>query len=128
MEEESPLFAYCFTFYIILGLFVMMNLVLNVFQDQLVKAIRDDKDTDLSERVRHLFAKETNLITWDMFAAKLGDDAMVAYLNAIDVFPNVDQAKGIFDLLDVEGAGSLDPSDVVGRLLRLRGPGRALDL
>ena len=41
---------------------------------------------------------------------------------------DVSEAKGFFQLLDVDGGGSLDPEEVVSGCLRLRGQAKAIEL
>merc|ERR1712194_433196 len=70
--------------------------------------------------------ENTGQITWEDFEEKLASDDMQEYFKAINV--DVSEAKGFFQLLDVDGGGSLDPEEVVSGCLRLRGQAKAIEL
>eukprot|EP00929_Paragymnodinium_shiwhaense_P116729 TRINITY_DN8658_c0_g1_i2.p1 TRINITY_DN8658_c0_g1~~TRINITY_DN8658_c0_g1_i2.p1 ORF type:complete len:704 (-),score=169.20 TRINITY_DN8658_c0_g1_i2:183-2294(-) len=133
MEEISPYMGFWFCSYVLCGIFVILNLVVSVFTEKVTKAVREDKDQDAAQGIAALFGAdggtgEDSEITWEVFAGKLEENAMVDYFKSIDVYPSVGEARGLFELIDVDGSGGISAAEIVNGCLRLKGPARALEV
>eukprot|EP00929_Paragymnodinium_shiwhaense_P019648 TRINITY_DN13325_c0_g1_i1.p1 TRINITY_DN13325_c0_g1~~TRINITY_DN13325_c0_g1_i1.p1 ORF type:complete len:643 (+),score=163.30 TRINITY_DN13325_c0_g1_i1:121-1929(+) len=136
IQNVSPAMGFLFSGYVVVGLFVVMNLVMSVFLDKVTRTVREDKDDTIKERVASIFAENEvavedadNLeISWEQFAEKLKKPALQEYFRSIDIEPTESEARGLFDLLDVDGGGALTAEEIVSGCLRLRGPARALEV
>eukprot|EP00929_Paragymnodinium_shiwhaense_P063551 TRINITY_DN31747_c0_g1_i1.p1 TRINITY_DN31747_c0_g1~~TRINITY_DN31747_c0_g1_i1.p1 ORF type:complete len:627 (+),score=202.44 TRINITY_DN31747_c0_g1_i1:92-1972(+) len=133
--DISPFMGFLFSAYITLGLFVVMNLVSGVFLDKVTRTVREDKDDTIKERITAIFAdinkgvaSEQMEISWEDFAGHLKKPALQEYFRSIDIEPTETEARGLFDLLDIDGGGMLTPEEIVSGCLRLRGPARALEM
>merc|ERR1719401_2990123 len=51
---------------------------------------------------------------------------MVEYFRSINV--DTSEAQGLFELIDVDGSGTVDANEIVQGCLRLKGTARALDV
>jgi len=124
----SPLLGILFCCYITVSFFAMMNLVTGVFVESVTKTVREDKDSNMAFRISELFlhGDDAAEITWAEFSEKMNSNAMQDYFRAIDVNPA--EARSLFDLLDVDGSGSVDADEIVNGCLRLRGPAKSLDI
>jgi hypothetical protein len=119
-----------FLAYVAVTLFILMNLVTGIFVDSAAANIREDKDLRLVNQIRELFivgdADKTGNISWLEFVDQLNNPLMEEYFKVIDL--DMSEARGFFDLLDLEGTGRISSEDFVMGCLRLRGPARAIDL
>lgn len=127
----SPYMGLIFCMYLTFSFFAMTNLVTGVFVDKAMQMTREDKDTYLANRISHLFFVNTGdddaeEVTWETFQQKLSSEAMQEYFKVLNL--DVAEARGLFDLLDVDSSGSVSNYEVVTGCLRLRGPAKALDL
>merc|ERR1712113_478359 len=95
-----------------------------------MRTVREDKDMVLVRKIRDLFLSDdpnaSNELTWEDFSEKLNFGTMQDYFKQINV--SVSEAKALFELLDADGSGSVDSSEIVEGCLKLRGPARALEL
>mmetsp|Transcript_71542 Transcript_71542/g.130488 ORF Transcript_71542/g.130488 Transcript_71542/m.130488 type:complete len:137 (+) Transcript_71542:3-413(+) len=65
-------------------------------------------------------------ITWDEFQGQLSNPQMVELFRSIDV--DIKEARGLFDLLDMNDLGKITTDQFVTGCLRLRGHAKSLDL
>eukprot|EP00929_Paragymnodinium_shiwhaense_P108645 TRINITY_DN74966_c0_g1_i1.p1 TRINITY_DN74966_c0_g1~~TRINITY_DN74966_c0_g1_i1.p1 ORF type:complete len:730 (+),score=176.74 TRINITY_DN74966_c0_g1_i1:83-2272(+) len=134
LATAGPGMGVSFLFYLSFTAACFISMMLGIILDAVTKTVREDKDTSIGDRIKDLFQDpddETRYrggLTWEDFAAKLEHPAMIEYFRAIDVEPTEEDAKCIFELLDEDGGGTLDSSEMVSGCLRLRGPARALDM
>lgn len=130
VRDVSPLMGVLFVVYITVGLFVVMNLVVSVFMHKVMMVVREDKDQKMAKQIGEIFLQEgvNNQITCEDFLEKLKEPVLQEYFKAIDVFPSIDEARGLFDLIDVDSVGSVHADEIVDGILRLRGPARALEV
>jgi len=126
ISDVSPMMAVLFCIYISASLFAMTNLVTGVFVTNVTNIVQEDKKENMATMIRDLFLDGTDQITWETFCAKLETPEMQEYLKTIDVDPS--EARGLFDLLDEDGGGTIDGDEIVHGFLKLHGPAKALEL
>eukprot|EP00913_Durusdinium_trenchii_P021728 g20414.t1 len=82
------------------------------------------------EKIKLLFneidAQDRGLITYQMFEEKVGDQAVKAYFESMDL--NVWDAWSFFKLLDLDSGGAVEIEEFLMGCLRLRGTARAIDI
>jgi len=116
-----------FVFFVAFGLFVLLNVVTAVFVDKAMKTATEEADFNMAMGICSIFLEiEDDDITWEVFADKLETQELKDYFKLINV--DISEARGLFELIDVDGSGSVDGNEIVEGCLRLRGPARALDL
>lgn len=128
--EISPAAGVMFCFYVAFCVFALMNVLTGALVDNASHVAQEDKDTNLANHISQLFFKgaegPVTVITWEVFKSKLDCPDMKEYFKAINVDPS--EAQGLFQLLDVDGMGAVDSTQIVSGLLRLRGTAKALEL
>jgi len=130
--DVSPLCGGLFCFYVAFCVFALMNVVTGVFVEKASQTAREHKDMYIANHISDLFFNmqgvdwQEDCITWDEFQSKMDAPEMKEYFKAINVDPS--EAYGLFQLLDTDGSGDVDCSEIVNGLLRLRGNARALEL
>merc|ERR1712183_581323 len=91
---------------------------------------RHDRDIYMVNSVRSLFLRAkidmTGNLTWDEFETLLNSPEMEEYFKTIDV--DISEAHGIFELLDIDGSGTLTAEEFISGCMRLNGNAKALDL
>jgi hypothetical protein len=125
--DVSPTMRIFFIIYVTVSMFVTVNLMLSVFMEMIVRRLREDLDPDLARRVDAVFRGVQGELTWAEFSAQLETPAIRDYLKSIDVYPDPQNAKAIFEIIDVDGGGTLSSEELIDGALRLQGPGRALE-
>eukprot|EP00435_Cladocopium_sp_Y103_P005325 s1799_g1.t1 len=82
------------------------------------------------EKIKFLFseidAEDRGLITYKMFEEKVGDQAVKAYFESMDL--DVWDAWSFFKLLDLDAGGAVEIEEFLMGCLRLRGSARAIDI
>merc|ERR1712226_704577 len=114
----SPFLGLAMGCYITLSLFFLMNLVCGVLVDRITKPVREDKDEHLANNISEIFSeKDVNgiekKVTMEDFAAKLNTETVQAYFQSVDVRPDFSAAKGLFELIDLDGSGSVSTGAIV---------------
>lgn len=130
-DSISPLWSVFFSLYIAFVVFAVLNIVTGVFVQSSLENSREDTDWVMIRNISSLIAtiqqqSQVTSFSWADFQKHLDRPQMRAYFEAIDVDPS--EAQGVFQLLDLNGNGSIDPDEFVSGCLRLRGPAKALDL
>jgi len=128
-STTSSWMSLVFSLYIAFALLCLMNTVTGVFVETAISNARTESEFFMVRAVRELFRASGNMsgaMTFEVFCSLLDEPHMLEYFKAIDVDPS--EAKGVFDLLDLDHSGSLDAEDFLDGCLRLRGPAKALDL
>jgi len=127
MRDISPLMGVVFSFYIMGVVFALMNVIAGVFVDQAIRTAQQDKDHYMTSHMGDLFFNSgCNVVTWEEFKTKINAPDMQDYFRSINLNPA--EARGLFDLLDVDGNGEVDVHEFVEGCLRLRGGAKALEL
>eukprot|EP00434_Breviolum_minutum_P036483 symbB.v1.2.032326.t1/scaffold3869.1/size49035/1 len=82
------------------------------------------------EKIKFLFseidAEDRGVITYKMFEEKVGDQAVKAYFESMDL--DVWDAWSFFKLLDLDAGGAVEIEEFLMGCLRLRGSARAIDI
>jgi len=118
-----------FMMYIAFGVLVMLNLVTGVFVEGAQRIVSEDRDAEIVRHVRKVFThvddSQDETISWDEFQAHL-DDSMDHYFSLLGM--SKDDAKDLFQLLDLDCSGSLSIGEFTHGCLSLRGGAKSLDL
>lgn len=121
--------ALIFCVYITFCVLAMMNVVTGVFVDSALNSATKDKEVYMVNSVRTMFRRlDIDLdgeLTWEQFETALAEAEMREYFRQIDV--DISEARGIFDLLDIDGSGTLSAEDFVSGCMRISGHAKALD-
>lgn len=125
IEDVSPFLAALFILYIAFAFLAIMNVVTGVFVDSVLVSAKADKESFLLNNARELFETLDEEMDWEAFEAKIETPQMQEFFKGIDVDP--DEAKGIFQLLDLDESGSVNADEFFSGCVRLRGPAKALD-
>lgn len=118
-----------FLVYITFSMLALMNVVTGVFVESAVSEAKRDDDVMIIRNVRSLFQEAhgcPDRITWPDFERLLDTQAMFEYFRAIDV--DLSEARGVFDLLDIDHTGVITIDEFLSGCLRLRGAAKALDV
>eukprot|EP00746_Dinoflagellata_sp_MGD_P145055 gnl/MRDRNA2_/MRDRNA2_77720_c0_seq2.p1 gnl/MRDRNA2_/MRDRNA2_77720_c0~~gnl/MRDRNA2_/MRDRNA2_77720_c0_seq2.p1 ORF type:complete len:668 (+),score=101.60 gnl/MRDRNA2_/MRDRNA2_77720_c0_seq2:93-2096(+) len=138
----SSLAGSLFCFYIAFAVFAVLNVVTGVFVDNAMKSTELDTDLMIVEenaaRVRHVeglravFHKAdvdgSGTIEWDEFCEHLSDPVVQAYFRQLGLDVCGPGVKGLWDLLDFDGNGTLNIDEMVFGAARLKGHASSLDL
>lgn len=129
MVEVSPFLAFVFSMYIAFCLLAMMNVVIGVFVESVLLSTKNDKDHFLVSNAREIFKTldggANGEMTLDDFLRKVDTPEMHEFFKGINVDPS--EAQSLFDLIDLDGSGSIDAEEFLRACVRLRGPAMALD-
>merc|ERR1712084_73890 len=94
---------------------------------------KEDFDLFMKNNISEVFGVQPrgtgqtlHLLHLQDFQNHLDKKVMQEYFKALDV--DLSEAKGIFDLLDLTGSGSVDAEEFLSGCMRLRGPAKALEL
>jgi len=127
-------------FYVFFVLFAVMNIITGFFVESAMRSAQNDKDeliyaqiaardSELQELLK-LFQEgdsdESGTISWDEFKQHLANDRVCALFRAIGL--EVDEAMGLFRLLDTHRTGMLPIEELVIGCMRLKGNAKSIDL
>jgi len=129
-----------FVVYTAFGTFVLLNVVLGVFVDAAMRLFQEEADLNVIAGISEVFlAHEEDEptsrydsgdlnqdITWEVFNEKLDTPQVQKYFKLINV--DISEARGLFELIDVDSSGNIDAREIVEGCLRLKGSAKALDL
>lgn len=119
-----------FVFYIVITCYAMTNMMTGMFVQKAMHFATENQDKSQTEMLRDLIFKDGHMeldeISWDDFKEIAKTIEMQEYFKVLNV--DIEEARNVFDLLDADGGGSLDPKELVTGCLRLRGEAKALDL
>lgn len=130
IEHISPLLGVVYALYIAFAVLAIMNVVTGVFVESSLQTAKNDKDLYMVHHVRKLFGEAdmdgSGTLSWEEFEGKLIDDQMLQLFKSIDI--DIREAKALFQLLDLDEAGSISSEEFLNGCLRLRGPAKSIDL
>lgn len=135
MSDISPVLGIVFCMYIAFVVLAMMNIVTGVFVDTAMTNSKEDFDLFMKNNISELFGVQPRatgqsqvqtVLHLQDFQNHLDKKVMQEYFKALDV--DLSEAKGIFQLLDLNGNGSVDAEEFLSGCMRLRGPAKALEL
>jgi len=126
--DVSPLLGFLFCSFMAFALFALMNVITGVVVERALTVGQNDKEEFVAN---HLFSvlyndRMNDGITFDHFAQMLNSVELREYF--MDIGVNVQDVSALFDLLDEDGSGSVDPVEFLAGCLRLRGGAKALEL
>eukprot|EP00747_Dinoflagellata_sp_TGD_P038907 gnl/TRDRNA2_/TRDRNA2_139950_c1_seq1.p1 gnl/TRDRNA2_/TRDRNA2_139950_c1~~gnl/TRDRNA2_/TRDRNA2_139950_c1_seq1.p1 ORF type:complete len:374 (-),score=69.36 gnl/TRDRNA2_/TRDRNA2_139950_c1_seq1:11-1132(-) len=130
ISEISPFIGFVFVIFVAFTMLAMMNVVTGVFVDTALQRAREEKEITLVSQARKLFAtldqSNDGVIHFSEFERHMGTQEMQKLLREIDVDPS--EARCLFEILDMNGEGSIDGEEFLSGCVRLQGPAKALDL
>eukprot|EP00401_Gymnodinium_catenatum_P064443 CAMPEP_0117513828 /NCGR_PEP_ID=MMETSP0784-20121206/29756_1 /TAXON_ID=39447 /ORGANISM="" /LENGTH=655 /DNA_ID=CAMNT_0005309607 /DNA_START=1 /DNA_END=1968 /DNA_ORIENTATION=- len=130
LEDTSPFAAFILVMYITVCALAVLNIITGVFVERVTRISKTDKDFLIINTVRELFrgceGAANQMITLSSFMELLHRPEMLAYFEVIDVHPS--EARGLFQLLDLDNSGAIDAEEFLNGCFQLRGPAKALDL
>jgi hypothetical protein len=131
LSEIGWVSAVLFTFYVAVGLFVLLNVATGVFIDKAMKTAEEEVNFKIAEGLALAFGltgfeEEIDEVTLETFRMKLAEPGMVEYLQQVNIDP--EHIDKFYYLLDADRSGSLNFFEVVSGCVKLRGPARAVDI
>lgn len=130
LRQISPWLELIFAAYVALTVLAMMNIVMGIFVDSIMRTTESTKKRLLIHQMKRLFdesdADGSGSIDWEEFEAQLSNPGMQAYLKEIDL--DEQGARDLFNLLDVEDKEEVSAEDFVSGCSRLSGAAKAMDL
>jgi len=136
MKYFSPWISTVLCFYTAFAIFALFNIVTGVFVESALDAATKDKETLLYHSLLALWNKargDKDFITHERLKECVTDhddvqmyESMKMYFEAINI--STDEHRFLFDLIDLDGSGSIDFLEFVNGCFHLRGPAKALDL
>ncbi|CAK0857241.1 unnamed protein product [Prorocentrum cordatum] len=130
MYNFSPAIVVVFLCYMFFVIFALTNVVTGVFVESALRTAEEDKRRQLTHQMTSLFTQAdddgSGTITWDEFQEHLAAPQLQSFLKALDL--HVDEARALFQLLDVDDSGEIDADELVQGCLRLHGQAKAIEL
>jgi hypothetical protein len=134
---EYTIIFYCF---ITFSLFAMLNVMNAVFVDYTLQRSQNDReyliDTEVSGRkefmstMHNLFQEldrnDSGEISLEELETHMQEPKVVAYFSALNL--DVKQVNKLFNLMDLDKSGTLDPEEFVFGCVNLKGNAKTLDL
>lgn len=129
-----------FVIFITLSSIAVLNIVTGVFVEQTLAAGREDEENIIRDQLaqKNSFTNElkkffeladtdkNGFLTWKEFEKDLQNPRVVAQLQNLEL--NVDEAKGLFKLIDVDGNGSVSIDEFIMGACRVKGTAKAVDV
>jgi len=133
MEHISPFMGLIFALFVSFTMFSMLNVVTGIFVESALKNTKEETDIDMVNHLYKVFGDACEpiagmdcRITLEEFEGQLENPRLQAYFRSIDL--DLSEARGLFELLDIDETGSIDVEDFVMGCLRLRGPAKSINL
>lgn len=130
IDNISPILGIVFTAYMAFAVLAMMNVVTAVFIESALLRAKEDKESELGYHMRNMMSKVdtdcSGMISWQAFQYLMSDAKMQRNFRALEL--DISEAKGLFNLLDIEGNGMISAQEFVSCCLQLRGPAKAIDV
>jgi hypothetical protein len=126
----SPWLALVFVAYMSFVVFAVLNVVTGVFVETATQTAMDERRTTLMQQMRILFmeaeADGSGTLSFEEFADQIDTPSFENMLKAVDL--DVDEAKNLFHLLDIEECGEIEAESFVNGCQRLTGAAKAIEL
>lgn len=136
---QAP-YRYLFLLFISFCVFAVVNIVTGVFVESALQSNNKDRDIivheeleakkDYLQALREIFDEidddDNGAITLDEFEAKLDDERVIAYFNALKL--DVSDARTLFWLLDYDHSEAVNIDEFLTGCYRLQGESRTLDV
>jgi len=140
LAEMSGFYWVAFVVYIFLTTNGILHVIVGIFVESTMAASRNDKDlvisdelarkdsymAQMNEVLKETDVDESGTISWEEFETKLQDPRVIAYFAALEL--DVGEARGLFDLLDVEETNEVPIDEFVVGCFRLKGGAKGIDL
>lgn len=128
------------TVFVTLTTIAVLNIVTGVFVDQTLAASRQDEENMIREQLKQKdsFTNElrrffktadtdaNGLLSWDEFSKDLQNPRVIAQLQGLEI--SVEEAKGLFKLIDVDNSDSVSIDEFVNGACRVKGQAKAVDV
>lgn len=128
IEDISPVIGLMFALYIAFSLLALMNVVSGYFVQSALENTKHENETYMVTLVRQVLNKldmdHDGEVTWTEFEDALEFKEMQEYFKTVDV--DISDAPSLWNLLDVDGSGSIDAEDLLNGCVRLQGHASAL--
>eukprot|EP00929_Paragymnodinium_shiwhaense_P048399 TRINITY_DN24471_c0_g6_i1.p1 TRINITY_DN24471_c0_g6~~TRINITY_DN24471_c0_g6_i1.p1 ORF type:complete len:1006 (-),score=240.17 TRINITY_DN24471_c0_g6_i1:384-3401(-) len=124
--------GFLFAIFMAFVLLAMMNIVTGVFVESSLKNAKETRENNLMSLAQNLFRGQDGalssdlLVSWEDFEAQLENPTMKDFFKIIEI--DIAEAENVFQLLDVEGVGTIALDQFLTGVLGLRGPSKAIDL
>jgi len=140
LSRLSPIYGWVFVAYIILMILMVLNIITGIFVNDAMELAQTNKEL-LShaeeERKRALFDELQRLfeefdtdscgsITLPEFERAMDHESMQSIFTSLNL--RVDDAVGVFNILDVDGSGDLEIDEFVIGVMNKMGDARKLDI
>lgn len=129
-SQIGPWLAAVFILYIAFAVLAMMNVVTGIFVESALQSTRADEEKEVRQQLQELFsnvdAGHDGLVCWEEFVQHLEKPDMMRCFESLGF--NINEAYGLFNLLDTEQSGNIECEELLEGCLRLRGPANAIDV
>lgn len=129
-SQIGPWLAAVFVLYIAFAVLAMMNVVTGIFVESALQSTRADEEKEVRQQLQELFsnvdAGHDGLVCWEEFVQHLEKPDMMRCFESLGF--NINEAYGLFNLLDTEQSGNIECEELLEGCLRLRGPANAIDV
>eukprot|EP00929_Paragymnodinium_shiwhaense_P073763 TRINITY_DN37683_c0_g2_i1.p1 TRINITY_DN37683_c0_g2~~TRINITY_DN37683_c0_g2_i1.p1 ORF type:complete len:769 (+),score=186.47 TRINITY_DN37683_c0_g2_i1:101-2407(+) len=123
----SPLMGFVFILYIAFCTLAMMNVITGIFVETAIKDARAQEDKFVVNSIVTFFDRDDEeVITWNEFEEHLASEAFQGLLESLAVNPS--DARGLFQLIDVDSEGQLTAQELTAGWIHLQGQAKTLDL
>jgi voltage-gated sodium channel len=123
-------FGFLFLFYIAFVLLAMMNVITGIFVDSAIKQAQALKDREFTCHTRSLFKQYERIaedgLTKEQFAQCMLDPGMQKYMEDLNIERN--DAITLFDFIDDDHSGTVNPQELVNGLVKLRAGAKFIDI
>lgn len=130
IKHISPEMAVLYCMYIMFTCFAMLNVVTGVFIESVMKNAREENEQRTRNLIYRIFStfdvEADGEISWQEFEQHLDKKEMREFFKTIDV--DIQNARSLFDLLDVDETGALHFEEFMDGCLKIWSPSSGLDL
>jgi len=138
--EISPWYGLGFTVFVVFVIFGVLNILTGVFVASTAAVGNIDRDLVIQEemsrqesvvnQIRALFngidIDKSGTLSKKELQRNLNDSRVKAYFSVLQI--DVQEATGLFDLLDVDGSGEVSVEEFIMTCMRLKGTAKSIDL
>lgn len=138
--DVSSQATYIYTVYVVLVVFGILNILTGTFVETAMQASANDRDNAIEANIQattsavnklKAFFEETDTdgsgqISFQEFERNLQNAEVAAYLDSMGLDPS--EARGLFQLLDVDNSKSIWIDELVSGCMRLKGQAKSVDV